>query len=66
LWAAASENVAASQRAHYGPLLACMCRRTYHYEAIRNEAKPRGLKRIKSALKSGPKDEGETEIEVAV
>jgi len=41
-------------------------RRTYQYEATQNAAKPRGLKRIKTALQSGPKEDGETEIEVAV
>jgi len=44
-------------------------RRTYHHEAIKNEAQPRGLKRIKKALYSGPQEaqqHGETDIEVAV
>ena len=42
-------------------------RRNYQHQAIKLEAKPRGLKRIKKALTNGPKEEqGETEIEVAV
>ena len=53
-------------------------RRTYQHEAIKNLAQPRGLKRIKSALTSGPKKnkgrnkdpgqdmDGGGEIEVAV
>jgi hypothetical protein len=42
-------------------------RRTYRHEAIKLEAKPKGLKRIKKALNLGPKEEeGEESIEVAV